>query len=430
MTMLYLSPFFHANLQYAEFPPEAVPEMVERSYLPTLEYFAAHPELPAVFEYSGITLELIAECWPRAIDLLQRLMERGQIELMGSTYANPILPLVPTNHARLHLQAFWHIYDRLFGRSSAPRPSGIFLQEFAYDPGLAPLLTAVGYRYTILTPHLLLPALQRQLNVGLKPQPKDEPTLSSSEYELLYPVEMLGAQGTRLTAFPLYRELIGLMFDTIYGRKPFADLAGLLEVVASKSGERPSFLFFGPSDAEFIGAYAQLGKESLSPEAVGDLLRRLEELPFVRLGLPRRYLEKYPPATQVYVPAGSSERALSLWTADPDNERLNALCAEAAQKLRLATILGADWPLLEQAWRAMLLAENSDGRGWMPRPERRLECYDQALQAIALADEIIQNAGRRQTVFPQSSHFTADNEELFVREITNEVLGNEQTFPS
>jgi hypothetical protein len=81
---------------------------------------------------------------------------------------------------------------------------------------------------------------------------------------------------------------------------------------------------------------------------------------------------------------------------DPDNERLNALCAEAAQKLRLATVLGSERPLLEQARRAMLLAENSDGRGWMPCPERRLDCYDQALKAIALADTIIGQLRRPQ----------------------------------
>jgi hypothetical protein len=212
-------------------------------------------------------------------------------------------------------------------------------------------------------------------------------------------VTLLGAQRARLTAFPLYRELVTLMFDTVHGRKPFTELATLLETVAAKAGERPALLFFGPSDAEFVGVYEWLGKEALAPEAVGELLARIDELSFVRLALPRCYLEQYPPATNVYVPAGSSERGIDLWTADPDNERLNALCAEAAAKLRLATALGTDRPwLLEEAWRAMLLAENSDGRGWMPRPERRLACYDHALQAIALADEIIRNGGRRREV--------------------------------
>ncbi|MBK8900455.1 MAG: hypothetical protein IPM53_04665 [Anaerolineaceae bacterium] len=395
MTHLILAPFFHANLQYAEFPPDAVPDIVTRCYLPTLRYFAAHPELTAVFEYSGITLQLMADGWPETIDLLALLMQRGQIELLGSTYANPILPLIPTDHARLHLAEFWRVYDQLFTGLNVPRPKGIFLQEFAYDPTLTPLLAEAGYNYTVLTPRLLLAGLRRQLNSGLTPPPQEPPSLAANAHELLHPVQMVGAQATQLTAFPIYRELIGWMFDVIYGRKPFTQLADLLAMVAEKSGERPSLLFFGPSDAEFVNVYDRLGKEAISPVAVGELLAQLNELPFVQLGLPRTYLAQHPPTKPVYVPAGSSERSIAIWMTDPDNERLNALCAEASQKLRLATVLGGERPLLlEQARRAMLLAENSDGRGWMPCPERRLACYDQALQAIALADHIIQQAGR------------------------------------
>jgi hypothetical protein len=383
-------------LQYAEFPPDAVPELVTRCYLPTLQYFAKHPELTAVFEYSGITLQLMAEQWPETIDLLALLLERGQIELLGSTYANPILPLIPTDHARQHLTEFWRVYDRLFGQLNAPRPTGIFLQEFAYDPALAPLLAEACYDYTVLTPRLLLAGLRRQLNVGLTPAPEGAPSLADNSHELLHPVQMVGAQGAKLTAFPLYRELIGLMFDVIYGRKPFNQLVDLMAMVAEKGGERPSLLFFGPSDAEFVNVYELLGKEAVSPETIGELLYQLNELPFVQLGLPRDYLTQHPPTTAMYVPAGSSERSIGIWMTDPDNERLNALCAEAAQKLRLATVLGSERPLLEQARRAMLLAENSDGRGWMPCPERRLDCYDQALKAIALADTIIGQLRRPQ----------------------------------
>jgi hypothetical protein len=409
--MIYLCPLIHANLQYAEFPPQTVPQIVERSYLPTLSYFAAHPELPAVFEYSGISLEWMAERWPETIDLLGLLLEREQIELLGSTYANPILPLIPSDHARLHLAEFWLVYEQLFGRLQAARPTGIFLQEFAYDPGLAPSLVDAGYQYTILTPRLLLAGLHRRMNLGMQKTPPPPPSLAENGRELLHPVEMIGAQGARLAAFPLYRELIGLMFDTVYGRKPFSELAARLEAVSEQSGSRPALLLFGPSDAEFIGAYELLGKEFLSPEALGDLLARIGELPFVSLGLPGRYLAQYPPQTSIYVPAGSSEQVIDLWTADPDNQRLNALCAEAAGKLRLASVLGADQPLLlEQGWRAMLLAENSDGRGWMPCPERRLDCYDQALRAIAIAEEIIQNFGRKREI--TSPHSEARNEAL------------------
>lgn len=393
--MLYLVPFFHANIQYAEFPPDAAAEMVERSYLPTLAYFAAHPELRAVFEYSGVTLELLAEGWPEAIDLLRLLLQRGQIELMGGTYANPILSLVPSDHARQHLARFMAIHDQLFGDLDAPRPQGIFLQEFAYDPSLAPLLGAAGYTYTLLTPRLLLPGIRQQLNLAIEPLPEQSPTLAAGSPELLHPVRIRGAQGADLVAFPMYRELIGLLFDWAHARKPFDAVAELLHRVDAQAGDVPALLFCGPSDAEFVGAYAQLGKDSLTLAAFGDFMQQVHDLPFAGSMLPRDYLAAYPPATSVYVPAGSSERSFDVWTADPDNARLNALCQEAEQKLRLATVLHPENQLmLQEAWRAMLLAENSDGRGWAPRPERRLDCYNHALEAIALADKMLAGSKR------------------------------------
>lgn len=388
--MLHLIPFFHANIQYAEFHPSAAADLVERSYLPTLEFFAARPELRAVFEYSGVTLELLAERWPEGIDLLRLLLERGQIELMGGTYANPILPLIPSDHARQHVARFIAIYDRLFGDLAVPRPQGIFLQEFAYDPSLAPLLEAAGYSYTLLTPRLLLSGLRQQLNLSTQPLPAEGPSLAADGPELLHPLRMTGAEGATLVAFPMYRELIGLLFDMAYGRKAFDSIAELLRQVDAHAGDVPALLFCGPSDAEFIGAYAALGKDSLSLDAFAHFMQQVWELPFTGSMLPRDYLAAYPPARTVYVPAGSSERNLDVWTADPDNARLNALCQEAEQKLRLATVLHPENQLmLQEAWRAMLLAENSDGRGWTPRPERRLDCYNYALEAIALAEKML-----------------------------------------
>ncbi|HEX6385925.1 MAG TPA: hypothetical protein VF177_14740 [Anaerolineae bacterium] len=391
--LIHVVPLLHGNLQYAEFPPDAVPDIVERSYLPALEYFAAHPEMHAVLEYSGVSLELMAAHWPRTIDLLRLLLARGQIELLGSTFANPILPLIPTDHARRHVARFGDIYDQLFGDLDVAPPTGFFLQEFAYDPGLVSLLRDFGYTYTILTPRLLLSGLRPRLNVALKSLGQRRPSLTYDADKLLRPVTLRGAKDSRIAAFPLYRELIGLMFDYAYGRKPFVEIADLLYEVAAKaaaSDPTPALLLLGPSDAEFIGVYDQLGREALTIAAFADFLAQLRELPFVRFNLPGRYLDVYPPDGTVYVPAGSSERFLDLWTRDPDNLRLNALCDEAAQKLRLATALRpGDQMLLQQAWRALLLAENSDGRGWMPCPERRLECYNHALRAIELAETIL-----------------------------------------
>jgi hypothetical protein len=35
-------------------------------------------------------------------------------------------------------------------------------------------------------------------------------------------------------------------------------------------------------------------------------------------------------------------------------------------------------------WKKLLLAENSDGRGWDPIPERRKDCFKAAIEALEL----------------------------------------------
>lgn len=389
--MLYLSYFIHGNLQYAEFPESAVPEIVERSYLPTLAYFAEHPNLPAVFEFSGLSLEILAASWPQAIEWLHQMARNGQIELVGSTLANPILPLIPTDHARRHILGFQEIYRSLFG--DLVSPAGIYLQEFAYDPALAPLLRQAGYRYTFLTPELLSAGLRNQLNSALRPLGARLPeSVDTARTELVHPLSLQGARGTHLAAIPLHRDLIDLLFAYSSGRTTFDEVAELLASLdAAYCRQIPGFLCLGPSDAEFIGFYGHMGRREIAIEKLGELMERAAGLPFVRPGLPAQYLTDYPPQRIVYIPAGTSEPAFDLWTHDPDNLRLNALCAEAAQKLQIAEALSAGRhpEQLAQAWRAMLLSENSDGRGWKPHPQRRLFCYDKALQAIQIAEEII-----------------------------------------
>jgi hypothetical protein len=101
--------------------------------------------------------------------------------------------------------------------------------------------------------------------------------------------------------------------------------------------------------------------------------------------LPMKYLEIHKPKDLGYMKTGSWEpnRRLDIWTEDEDNKKLERLCQEARWYFSQL----ADSEITEEMWKHLLLAENSDGRGWDPIPERRLDCFSHAYEAITIAKE-------------------------------------------
>lgn len=397
---IHVSFFLHANLQYAELPAAAAPAVVAQSYRPVCALFLGRPWARAVFEFSGYTLEALAAGHPDVVHSLRVLLGRGQVELCAGTYANPILPLIPLDHGRRQIAAFRRVYDRLFGDLGIA-PAGFFPQEFAFDPASLALASAAGYSWApVMLNHYLeclggRPGAAGDLPLRAAVDPRPPP-----EADLLHAVDLLGARGARMAGLLNLPQMIDMLFELANGQIGLDEAVELVALHHRRNRGGPGFLFLGPSDMEFVGldlrAYIPDWRwpQPITPELLGALLDRLRELPFVRFATAREYLGEHPPAgPPLYLRCGSDHPLLTPWTADPDNQRLNDLCREADGLLRAAELLrpapGVDQQLdltLARAWRAMLLAENSDGRGWAPIPERRLFCYDQALEAIALAE--------------------------------------------
>jgi hypothetical protein len=405
---MYISFFLHANLQYAEFPRAATPLIVEQSYRPACQLFLRHPWARAVFEFSGYSLEILAADYPDVIDDLRALVRGGQVELCASTYANPILPLIPLDHARRQIAAFRRVYDDLFGDLGIA-PAGFFPQEFALDASLIPLIRDAGYTWAPIMLNHYLASLAGHLNII-----PDLPLRASAnvpravDADTLHPFRIAGARGGDLVGIVNDPIWIDRLFELSNGVIAIDDVVAELATLHERhSPAGPAFVFLGPSDMEFVGLeFRRLIPDwrwpaPIRPDDLAGLLVRLRDLSFVRFATAREYLAEHPPANPpLYLKCGSDHPLLTPWTVDPDNERLNTLCREAADRIRLAEALlrldarqgaggHAAVRLLDDAWRAMLLAENSDGRGWLPIPERRLFCYDQALRAIDLADQAL-----------------------------------------
>ena len=78
---------------------------------------------------------------------------------------------------------------------------------------------------------------------------------------------------------------------------------------------------------------------------------------------------------------GSESPDFKLWADDPDNAVLNRTALEAYQAFTAGKgRLGKTEE--EEVLRNLLLAFNSNGRGWVPTPEHRLFCFNKAIDVI------------------------------------------------
>jgi hypothetical protein len=137
---LQLFALFHLNLAFSSIEEERRPEVIRRCYWPLLDLAAAHG--PIGVELTGLTLEEIARHDPEWIGRVRVLIAAGQIELIGSGYAQIIGPLVPACVTERNLA----LGNELYAKWLNCRPKLALINEQAYSAGLVGLYLDAGYR--------------------------------------------------------------------------------------------------------------------------------------------------------------------------------------------------------------------------------------------------------------------------------------------
>jgi hypothetical protein len=125
---------------------EASERAYQEAFKPLLTIAYQHPDFPLVLHYSGTLMEWLEEVHPEFLTLLAEMVGRGQVEMLGGGYYDPILPLIPTNDklGQLEKMTTW-----LRVRFES-RPRGCWLAEKVWEPGLASVLKASGIDFTFL----------------------------------------------------------------------------------------------------------------------------------------------------------------------------------------------------------------------------------------------------------------------------------------
>ncbi|HEY3164133.1 MAG TPA: alpha-amylase/4-alpha-glucanotransferase domain-containing protein, partial [Candidatus Limnocylindrales bacterium] len=123
-----------------------IAETYDRAYLPMVDALERHPGVRVALHYTGPLLAWLRTERPDFVARLAALAERGQIEIVGGGWYEPVLAALPERDRVAQLIRMAAELEATFGR----RPRGAWLAERVWEPDLPTALVSAGYDWTVL----------------------------------------------------------------------------------------------------------------------------------------------------------------------------------------------------------------------------------------------------------------------------------------
>ena len=248
-------------------------QLYRDSYQPMVERLEAHPRIKVALHYTGYLLDWLREWHPDLIERVAALVARGQVEVMGGGYFEPILPSIPDRDKANQLTRLRDTVEECFGR----RPSGLWLAERVWEASLARPLAEAGYGYTILDDSHFSRA-------GLSDEQLFQPFLTEEQ----------GAPMTLLATGTKMRYLI-----------PWRSVEECLAYFRETAAEEERLVLMG-DDGEKFGGWPTTATLCWKDRWVDRFFEMLEaNADWLSVVLPGDYVESHAARGPVYLPAGS-----------------------------------------------------------------------------------------------------------------------------
>jgi len=264
-----------------------IEDVYERAYSPMLHALERHPGIRLGLHYTGPLLQWMAAHRPESLDQIRRLVDRGQVEIIGGGYYEPVLVTLPDRDRHGQLVRMRDELERLFGRS----PTGAWLAERVWEPSLAYDLAEAGYEWTVLDDNHLRAA--------------------SIQEDAMWTAFTTDDRGLRLTVFGTEQ---GLRYRIPF--KPVDDLVSYLRARVTPDGR---FVGMMGDDGEKFGAWPGTYEYCWSNERWVDRCFEAIEAggDWLATVTPSEWLAAHRPTQRVYFPT-SSYVEMTEWALPPD----------------------------------------------------------------------------------------------------------------
>jgi len=124
--------------------------IVEQTFLPILEMYDKHPGWGVDLEMQAYMVEVIGERHPQVMDLLRKLAQRGQVELISFHYAAQFFLAFPKEDLHRSIQRTREI----FAKYCLPLSGVVFNQEGQAGQGRQQMLLQEGYSVGVFPKNL------------------------------------------------------------------------------------------------------------------------------------------------------------------------------------------------------------------------------------------------------------------------------------
>jgi alpha-amylase len=258
----------------------------DRSYGPFLDVLKRYPDIRITLHNSGPLIDWMEQNRPEYLDAVGELAGRGQIEIMGGGYYEPILSIIPERDAAAQIERMsGYIKDR-FGKA----PAGIWMTERVWEPALPAITDRSGIRYTLLDDTHFRYA-----------------GLTTDELFGYYVTEY---SGHTLSVFPIDR---GLRY-TIPFREPQETIARLKEIARNRPGAGVVYGDDGEKFGLWPGTHRWVYEEGWLVRFFETILENRDWIELVTFS---EYLDRFPPTGRVYLPTASYEE-MAEWALPAD----------------------------------------------------------------------------------------------------------------
>ncbi|MBI5955616.1 MAG: DUF1926 domain-containing protein [Chloroflexi bacterium] len=270
---IYLALAIHNHQPVGNFP-WVFEQAYHDAYLPMLELLEKHPGIRLSLHYTGPLLDWLRANQPDFIPRIASLVKRGQVEMMGGGYYEPILPSTPDADKMGQLQMMSRAVAQEFGY----RVKGMWLAERVWEPHLPRFVAQAGIHWTVVDDtHFKM--------VGLKD-------------EDLFGYYVTEEEGLTLKIFGTSKRLRYLI--------PWGTVEGVISYLQGEADESGSRVAVMGDDGEKFGSwpgtYAHCWQEGWMAEFFARVEENSDWLHLIPLG---DYAERFPAIGRIYLPTAS-----------------------------------------------------------------------------------------------------------------------------